>query len=54
MRIGRNYSLAVYDYNSNVIPRVNSVTDLRIVLSKMFIEYNISVLVNQNPSTDLS
>ena len=28
MRIGRNSSLGVYDYNSDVIPRVNSVTDL--------------------------
>jgi len=33
MRIGRNSCLAVYEYNSNVIPRVNSVTDLGIVFS---------------------
>ena len=33
MRVGRNSSLAVYEYNSNVIPRVNSVTDLGIVFS---------------------
>ena len=33
MRIGRNSSLSVYDYNSDVIPRVNSVTDLGIVFS---------------------
>jgi len=33
MRIGRNSSLAVYDYNSDVIPRVNRVNDLGIVFS---------------------
>ena len=33
MQIGRNSSLGVYDYNSDVIPRVNSVTDLGIVFS---------------------
>jgi len=32
LRIGMNSSLAVYDYNSDVIPRVNRVTDLGIVL----------------------
>ena len=33
MRIGRNSSLDVYEYNSNVIPRVNCVTDLGVVFS---------------------
>jgi len=33
MRIGKNSSLAVYYYNSDVIPRVNRVNDLRIVFS---------------------
>jgi len=33
MRIGRNSGLAVYDYNSDVIPRVNRVNDLGIWLS---------------------
>jgi len=33
MRIGRNSSLAVYDYNSVVISRVNRVNDLVIVFS---------------------
>ena len=33
MHIGRSSSLAVHEYNSNVIPRVNSVTDLGIVFS---------------------
>jgi len=32
MLIGRNSILAVYDYNSDVIPRVNRVNDLEIVL----------------------
>jgi len=34
MSIGRNSSLAVYDYNSDVFPRVNRVNDLGIVFSK--------------------
>ena len=46
MRIGRNSSLGVYDYNSDVIPRVNSVTDLGIVYSTNldFNEYNNSCI----------
>jgi len=33
MRIGKNSSLAFYDYNLDVIPQVNRLTDLGIVSS---------------------
>jgi len=33
MHIGRNFSLAVYDFNSDVILRVNRVNELGIVFS---------------------
>jgi len=40
MRFGRNSSHIVYDNNSDVIPRVNKVLDLRIVFTNLtFTEY---------------
>jgi len=52
MRIGRNSGLAVYDYNLDVIPRVNRVNYLGIVLSTN-LDITASILVSQRPSVNL-